>query len=426
MLQFEVLGERLRSRLWPIPALAAVTALAVGVGMSTVRPGQGIIGFAVDTTSARSILEVLAGSSLTVVALVLSLQVVALQLAASQYSPRLLRTYARDWVVQVSMAALIATFVFSLVTLALFGAVEQPPTASVLLALLLGLGSVAALVGVVAHIVTSLRIETSMAELHEDAVAVIHEVYGGAAASADEAGFLGEGSPVAAPRAGFVQAVDAGRLAAWAQAHNLRVRLDVRAGDHVLSGQELGVVLGPGSADAVASLPPAVLIGHERTPDADPGFGLLQLVDIALRALSPGVNDPTTALHAVGHLTSLLLEVARQDPGTSRLTRDDRGQARVLQRIPSLAELVRGNCLPVARAGGGDPDVLLALVRLLHEVSQAAPAASQPGLASVARFVARTAARDLADPEDRESVRLALAALRAEGVAADPRPDSES
>jgi uncharacterized membrane protein len=420
VLQFGVLGERLRSHLWPIPALAAVTALALGIGLSAVRPHAGV---AVDATSARSILEVLAGSSLTVVALVLSLQVVALQLAASQYSPRLLRTFARDWVVQVSMAVLIATFVFSLVTLALFGAVEQPPTGSVLLALLLGLGCVAALVAVVAHIVTSLRIETSMAELHEDAVAVIHEVYGDAARGADDAGFLGEGSPFAAQRAGFVQAVDAGRLASWAQAHDLRVRLDARAGDHVLAGQELGVVLGPGAADAVASMPAAVLIGHERTPDADPGFGLLQLGDIALRALSPGVNDPTTALHAIGHLTSLLQEIAHEDPGTTTVTQDDRGQARVLQRIPALAELVRDSCLPIVRAGGADPDVLLALVRLVHEVSRQAPEASRPGIASVAQFIARAAARDLADPEDRASVRLALAALPVDGAGTDPRPD---
>ena len=171
VLPLGVLAERLRSQLWPIPALAAALALLLGVAASAIRAPAGSGPVGADPASARGILEVLAGSSLTVVALVLSLQVVALQLAASQYSPRLLRTYARDWVVQVSLGVLIATFVFSITTLALFGASQRTPSASVVIGLLLGLGCVAALVAVVAHIVTSLRVETSMADLHEDAAA---------------------------------------------------------------------------------------------------------------------------------------------------------------------------------------------------------------------------------------------------------------
>jgi uncharacterized membrane protein len=409
VLSFGVLAERLRSRLWPIPALAAALALLLGVAASAIRAPAGSSPIGADPASARGILEVLAGSSLTVVALVLSLQVVALQLAASQYSPRLLRTYARDWVVQVSLAVLIATFVFSITTLALFGASQETPIASIVIGLLMGLGSVAALVGVVAHIVTSLRVETSMAALHEDAAAVIAEVYGTAGCPA-EPGVSGDGSPFTAPRAGFVQAVDADRLAGWAQSHDTVVRLDVRPGEHVLTDQPLGVVLG--STDPDASLPDAVLIGHERTPDADPGFGLLQLVDIALRALSPGVNDPTTARHAIGHLTSLLLEVAANGAQTVRCTMDHQGVGRVRQPLPGLDELVPDTCLPLARAGGRDPVVLIAILRLVGAVAAAAPDAQRAAVLDVGRYVERTATRELADPDDRAAVRRALVAAR--------------
>ena len=109
-----VLGERLRSRLWPIPALAAGMAGLAAVALSALRPSEPDRWLG-DPDSVRGLLEVLAGSSLTVVALVFSLQVVALQLAATQYSPRLLRTYARDRVIQAALAVLISTFVFSLV-----------------------------------------------------------------------------------------------------------------------------------------------------------------------------------------------------------------------------------------------------------------------------------------------------------------------
>ncbi len=385
-------------------------ALILGIAASTIRGSVGSAPIGAETASARAILEVLAGSSLTVVALVLSLQVVALQLAASQYSPRLLRTYVRDWVVQVSLAVLIATFVFSLSTLALLGASQRPPTASVVIALLFGLASVGALVGVVAHIVTSLRVETSMAELHTDAVAVITAVYGAGEGPSDPAPFRGDGAPLVAQRAGFVQAIDGEQLAQWAQGQDVFVRLEVRPGDHVLADQQLGAVLGRIGTDEVAAAPAAVLIGYERTPDADPGFGLLQLVDIALRALSPGVNDPITARHAIGHLTALLLRVAEEGAATTRWTSDDRGQVRVRQPIPGLDELLPQSCLPLARAGSQDPDVLIALLRLVGAVAPAAPAEQRAAVMAVTQYVARTAERELADPEDRAAVQRAAAA----------------
>ncbi len=172
-------------------------------------------------------------------------------------------------------------------------------------------------------------------------------------------------------------------------------------------------MIGQQSAEVADELPSAVLIGWERTPDADPGFGLLQLVDIALRALSPGVNDPTTAKHALGHVTSLLLQIADLGAGTIRITSDDQGDIRVQQHLPGLDELVRECCLPLARAGGHDPDVLLALLRLLHVVGQASPAHLRPGIDAVTGFVERTAARDLADPQDQQTLRTAIAAMRA-------------
>jgi uncharacterized membrane protein len=411
-----VLGERLRSRLWPIPALAATLAAILAAALSTLRPEStaGLLWWPGEAASARGLLEVLAGSSLTVVALVFSLHVVALQLAASQYSPRLLRTYARDVVVQLSLAVLIATFVFSLVTLALFGSADRPPRISVVVAVALGLGSVAALVGVVAHIVSSLRVETMMAELHADASAVIRQAYqtadDGAPAYRTNAPIRRERHPFRAARSGFVQAIDHAHLVRWATRHDVVVVVDVSPGTHVLSGQALGWA--DASTDgAEAELSPAVLIGHERTPDEDPGFGMLQLVDISLRALSPGINDPTTALHAVGHLTSLLLEIAALHPASVTTTPDEDGNPRVVQARPTLGDHLEDTCRPLVRAGASDPQILLAIARLLTAVGPLADASETPAIHRTAAYVEGAADRSIADQSDLATIRDALAAF---------------
>lgn len=405
-----VLGERLRSRLWPIPALAAALACVGAVGLSMLRPDAAWLS---DPSSVRGLLEVLAGSSLTVVALVFSLQVVALQLAASQYSPRLLRTYARDGVIQAALAVLISTFVFSLVTLALVGAGDGAPVVSVGVAVALGLASVAALVGVVGHIVTTLRVETMMADLHDDAAAVVAAVYGDGTFDSTgphpQAGT--DALVVPAPRAGFVQAVDRGRLARWAGDAGAVVRVDVVPGDHVLAEQPMARVWGadPDEVDA-GRVAAAVLVGHERTPDEDPAYGLVQLVDVALRALSPGVNDPTTAVHAVGHLSSLLASLAAE-PLTDRVTDGPDGRPRVWEAQRSLDDLLTVACDPVARHAGDNPEVLLSLVRLLAEVRRRGGRGVADDVRRHAEYLDRAAHRGLRDDSDRRAVRSAAAAV---------------
>ena len=412
-----VLGERLRSRLWPIPAAAAAASAVVAALLAGVRPGagEGPVWWPGEPESARGLLEVLAGSSLTVVALVFSLQVVALQLAASQYSPRLLRTYARDGWIQGSLAVLLSTFVFSLVTLALFGAVDRPPRVSVAVAVVLGLASVGALVGVVAHIVSTLRVETMMAEIHDDADSVIEGAYDSTVGPEParwppldrrdaEPGHVRADSP------GFVQAVDRARIAAWADNHDCYVTLVVMPGTHVLAGDLLAHVW-PADEDGSA-VAGAVLVGFERTPDEDPAFGLVQLVDIAMRALSPSVNDPTTSVHAIGHLAPLLASIAERAAGPVRRTDGD-GTLRVLEPVPRLDDLLGDVVRPVARSAGDHVPVLLALLAMLEHVADRGPRAAA-AVATEADYVARRAKSSVADAGERAVV-LARAARLADG-----------
>lgn len=404
-----VVVERFRSRLWPIPTVAAVAAALLAVGSSMVRPGAGDarVWWVGEASSARGLLEVLVGSSLTVVALVFSLQVVALQLAASQYSPRLLRTYVRDAWIQASLAVLIATFVFSLVTLALFGAPEDPPWVSVSVAVLLGLASVGALLAVVSHIVSSLRVETMMAEIDSEAAEVLAGSLGAADVGPPPVGWpavgADRGSPVRAPRAGFVQAIDRRRLLRWASANDAHVRIDATAGSHVLAGREIGRIWS--SSDDATPVSDAVLIGFERTPDEDLGFGLLQLVDVAVRALSPSVNDPTTAVHAISHLARLAGLIADHVSSTAdhHCVADEDGEVRVVVRLPLPRDLLSLICRPIVRSGAAHPEALLGLVDLLRYVGQRS-APLRPAAQDEARYLVRAAERDVVDDEDRRRV----------------------
>lgn len=421
-----VLGERLRSRLWPIPAAAAAASVVVAVALSGVRPavGSGPVWWPGEPSSARGLLEMLAGSSLTVVALVFSLQVVALQLAASQYSPRLLRTYARDGWIQGSLAVLLSTFVFCVVTLALFGTVERPPRLSVAVAVLLGLASVGALVGVVAHIVSSLRVETMMAEIHDDAEAVVASAYGSDVGQAplgwpDVARAGDEGAVVRADRPGFVQVVDRDAIARWADEHDAYVRIDVGPGSHVLIGDPLARVWpGERAEDDGAAVRRSVLVGFERTPDQDPAFGIVQMIDIALRALSPSVNDPTTAQHALGHLASLLGEIAARSSGPVRRTPSG-STLRVVEPVPSVADLLAETVRPIARAAGQNVPVLLGLLDLLVHV-HGRDSRTGAAVADQAAYVVRWAQQSLTDEHDRAEVRARAEALELTGDASGP------
>lgn len=413
MPELSVTAERFRSRLWPIPTLAAALAAVLAGALSTLRPEAAAapLWWPGEASSARGLLEVLAGSSLTVVALVFSLQVVALQLAATQYSPRLLRTYARDGWIQGSLSVLIATFVFSLVTLGLFGTVDRPPRVSVTVAMLLGLASVAALVGVVAHIVASLRVETMMAEISADAQRVLVASLGGddvGAAPIDwpaPARTGDDGTAVTAQRSGFVQSVDHQRLARWAASNDAFVQVDAAAGTHVLRGRRVATVWP--SMDDTDAVNEAILVGYERTPDEDPAFGLVQLVDIAVRALSPSVNDPTTAVHAIGHLAALTADVAHRSGSVRRAEGPD-AAVRVVVALPSAAEILTLVARPIVRSGAGHPQALLAVVDLLHYAAERG-SVGDAALRDEVDYVLRAAERGLDDESDLDAVRRAAA-----------------
>jgi uncharacterized membrane protein len=401
--------------LWFVPALAVAFACGGAAALNGVEVGdESWLSDAVfpgGAESARSILQAIAGSVITVTGVVFSLTVVTLQLASTQFSPRLLRTFLRDVSNQLVLGTFLATFAYSLVVLravesATPGQPESVPAAAVTGAYVLTAASVAALVYFVDRIARSIRVDSLMREVNEDTVKIIRHVD----RSDDGHGATTEpivrcDAVVPAARSGFVQAVDESHLARAATAAASVVRVEAMIGDRVIEGAPLArLELQDGPGDVPQQLGQAVVaavqVGYERTMQQDVAYGLRQLVDVAVKALSPGVNDPTTATHAIGHLAHLLVRLARTPVGT-RVTSDDKGAVRVVLPGPSFDGYLALACNQIRRYGSGEPAVTEELLRLLLDVARADhPGAHADALRHQADVIVSAAERHTVEPTD--------------------------
>ena len=305
---------------------------------------KGRFGFSGSPDSARSLLVAVASSTLTISALVFSVTVLVLQLASGQFSPRVLRTFLRDKRSQLTLGVFLATFVYSLVVLrAVRGenglADEFVPRISVAVAFLLVLISVGFFVQYIHNIANSIRVIEIIDRISKETIGVIDEMH------PPETGVSPVGPPlspvstsIASEARGVVTSVDLDRLRKVAAGNDVVLTVVPRVGDFVAEGMPLADVHGQGAVDADA-VRGAVTLSKERETEEDPAFGFRQLVDIAERALSPGVNDPTTATQCLDHIHDLLRRLAGR-PLAARMGHDDEGRLRAVVAQPTWEDYV--------------------------------------------------------------------------------------
>ncbi|HEX8631125.1 MAG TPA: DUF2254 domain-containing protein [Catenuloplanes sp.] len=377
-------AEKSRSPLWLWPAVASVVAFVGALFIVDVDLPASLrwLAWPGGTESATALLQTIAGSVITVTGLTFTLTVVALQLASQQFSPRLLRDFTRDRVIKAVLAVLLATLVFDTTVLRAIDADEPLPDVALLVTSVLGLAALGAILAFITHMTRVLRVDTMMLTVHDETDIAIDTFYPGygdpGPRSPDELDLDGaDAMRVAARTSGFVRRVDVAGLLSAAREHDVVVSIEARPGDHIVRGTPLATVwtAGDGRAptrqqqvrDAVTA---AVVIGYERTVEQDAAFGFRQLTDIAVKALSPGINDPVTAAHAVGHMADLLVRLTGRRLGPT-LHEDADGTGRVVvpdRDLPYYLELV---CGPVRRYGRSEPTVLIALLRMLRDVASA-------------------------------------------------------
>ena len=423
------LVEYLRGSLWFGPTLAVIFAVVLGLALTGVSPSPGSrlgrLVFSGTAQGAGAILGVIATSVITVTTLVFSLTVLTLQLASQQFSPRLLRTFLREGRNQVVLSVFLATFVYALVVLRAVrsgsGTAEEVSGLAVSVAFLFMLATIAAFVAFIDHIAQSLRIDTLMRQVESDTRSVIDAQHPQQRGEDDAPPIPvqpGDAVPVPARRSGFVTGVSPQSLKRIAARHDVVLAVGPKLGDRVIQGSPLVLSWphrqgddGPDADTLVADVHDAVTLNFERTMQQDVAYGLRQLVDVAVKALSPGVNDPTTAVHAIGHLASLLCVLVVRDLSPLVETDGD-GVVRVVVETHDVSYYLDLACRQIRLYGASDPVVAVELLQMLRDVASCATADEDlRAVREQAVLVVAAGERGIADAYDMDAVRRAAAAV---------------
>lgn len=375
--------------------------------------------FATTVDSARSVFTAIAGGLITSITLLLSMMLITIQLASSQFSPRTLRDWLGDPYLKHTVGLALGTTVFSLLALRSTRSFSEDgteiiPHTSVILAVVLGVVSLFAVVRSVDHVTQSLQIGSVARRIAADTVDVINareEIEPGqrpnlAPSSGEPDGSderqtseSDEKEQVIPDDAIAVEALAAG----WVQQIRPESILDalpdgstgyvvVPLGSFVPTGAPL-MWIAPAPADDDScreELQGAFALGDTRTLQQDIGFGLVQLTDIAVRALSPGVNDPGTANDLIVHLGDVMLTLWAQPMADG--TTQENGRT-LVQREPNHEEHLRRSFDPIRRYGAADPTVMLTMVRTLRMIVDEVERRSLPGpVEPLERMIADTVA----------------------------------
>lgn len=391
--------DAFRSSFGAPAALAMVVGLVAGFAMPELDRAFDVELplFDFDTQdAARSLLGTVAGAAVSVAGLTFSTTLVAFTLASSQLSPRVLRTFRRDGLGQATLAALLATFIYCLAVLIRLGSATDPassaqtpvPNLSISLATLLAFLSLGLLALFIGHIVHMLQPSAIIAGITSDAVDRLDHRFpagvGGepddrarSVAEAHERAGRDEPWPVRSRAGGYLTMIRGDALLAAASEDDLLLRQTVPVGDYVLPGEVLAEVWGHEVDGRGDELCEAFELGAQRSQVQDIAFALRQLADIALKGLSPGINDPTTAENAMDAAAAILVRVARADqPAAVRVDAD--GRARLVAAVPTLDDLIRLAFEQVRVFAAPYPVFSVHLVGLLERVAAAARRAGVP------------------------------------------------
>lgn len=388
--------DKIRETFWVLPALAITAGIVGGLALPAVDPHVTLpdaVSFSGDEETARSVLAAVATIGVSTAGVSFSVIVVALVLASQQLSPRVLRSFQGQALNQSVLAMLLGTAAFALFTLgALDDGGGQPlPELSVTLAMLLTAASMGLFVVFLHHAVRSLNASVVIRRIAANGQAAVRKPY--PAGVGEEAGQGARWAPagppheVRAPRAGYVSTVDGERLLRCAVSVEGFVEQRRGVGDFAVTGALLAVVY---SHDDVETdeFACAFQLREEREIDGDVAFPVRQLADIALKGLSPGINDPTTAENAMDSVTDMLVRYAREDRPTP-LRIDEHGTARLLAVVPTLDDIVRLGFDQVRRDASSRPSFAVRLLELLADLREAAPAAAgSEEIARQARLIA--------------------------------------
>jgi uncharacterized membrane protein len=420
--------EELRTTLWLVPVVCVVGAVVLFLVTYQFDEAvyRGSIGLPwwIRTGTAdagRAVLIGIAAAVITVVGVVFSITILALTLASQQFGPRMLRTFIRDVGTQLTLGIFVASFVYAVLTL---GSITQGgsrgafvPHIGITVSEALMVVDIAVLIYFIHHIAVTIQLPEVIARIAGDLGQAIDESFPApvvtepgateesvtSGMSASEAIVLLDeaGVTVPATRSGYLQFVGFGTLLAIAERTDAVIRLVNRPGHFVLAGRPLALVWPPRQAGEVArALERAHITGPQRTLAQDPVFPIDQLAEIAIRALSPAVNDTFTALTCIDWLADGLCNISGRALAEG-VYRDRHGMIRLIEFDPSYARMVNRAFDKIRQAARGMPAVLIRLMDALAHITEYTVSAEQRRvLQRQVEMVRRSGSETIAEPED--------------------------
>jgi uncharacterized membrane protein len=417
--------EVLRTSLWFVPAVEVVAAIGL-FALTTMLDKAAYRGeFAVPdwvisgtADAARQILTAIAAALITVVGVVFSIILVTLTLASTQFGPRMLRNFIRDRGTQLTLGTFVATFVYAVLVLVSVGTGSHGdfvPHIGVTVTLGLMVADLAVLIYFIHHTAVSIQLPQVIASIAADLTEAIEVQGGPEPASAAERGPSAvelltradvEGAVLLAPASGYLQFIKHQNLVRLAAAADAVISLEHRPGHFLVRGHRFATVWPPEAAPLVRhALGRAHIIGPHRTLTQDVSFGVDQLVEIAIRALSAAVNDTFTALTCIDWLGENLCKIVSQwHP--ARVHRDQNGHIRVISAEPGYERLVQRAFEKIRQSSLGMPAVMIRLLEALARIMAETTSEGQRRvLLEQAAMIDRASERSVPEGADRTDVR---------------------
>ena len=405
--------HRIWTSLWALPLLmvaVAVAAALLAVNLP-LRQGDNSVWFLYsgDAEEAPQFLSSLVTAMITMATLVISITMVVLTLAAQQLGPRLIRSFMADRRTQATLGLFIATVIYLLLVLrTAYGSVERVPNLAVSIGTLLVLLCLVALLVFVHHLARSIiadnTIERVGEALDEDIVRLLPEL-GEEQGSAPSERPSKTGAPLSLTADGYVQAIDYAGLVDCAKEAKAAIEISFKPGRHVVEGSTYAWISpAEGANDEIRNqIESCVVVGGERASVQDLEASIRQLVEVALRALSPGINDPFTAMAVIDRLTTSLAKIIRRGPAQCVWVDDD-GVARLIAPRATFADIVQEAFRQIRQHGSDQPAILIRLVESLGQLLALATEDQRPALEEQIEVVLETGRRDIPQKQDLESL----------------------
>jgi uncharacterized membrane protein len=381
--------------------------------------------FGAGADGARGMMSTIAGSMMTVVGVTFSMILVVLALASSQYTSRILRNFMRSRVTQVVLGIFAGIFTYCLIVLRTIRGGDEGafvPSLAVFFGFVMALGGVGALMFFIHHIASSIQASSIIASVADETMVAVDRLFPGELGQEPvedcedqtllpQAGWNWKTVP--SRENGYIQSVDNATLLRLAREYKTIVRMERGIGEFVVRNTTLVSLASedPMEKKIIDELQAAYSISRHRTLQQDPAFGIRQIVDMALRALSPSMNDTTTAVMCVDYLTAILARLASRDIPSSHRYED--GELRVVAKSPNFESLLAESFDQIRGSAIGNVAIMLRMLGALQTIaSLTAVANRRQALREQAQWIVELAERTLESPHDRARFESRLSSVR--------------